>query len=368
MSELHRNTPPRYPLTRRSMLRGMAGLGAVAATSGIAAACGVRTAPPTQAAVASAAPPTTAPATQPGTSAAPATEAPSAEPTPIPSPEGELFVYNWAQYIGKKTIKNFEEKYGIKVTYDFFDTVDTMLAKISTGNSGYDVTFPTSINIAGLKERGLILPLDHNQLPNLVNLAEEWVDPAYDPGNANSVPYMWWTTGVAYDKKKVNGALTSWASLWDPQYSGKLAMLDDYREVFSAALFRLGFDINTTDDAQLDQALALLQEQKPLLRTYSTDDIGLLSSGDAWIMHAWGADVYQVQQERESVTYYLPTRGRRPRLRHDGPAGRRPAPGGGPPVHELHARRRGRGRQHQLHRLHGSQRGRQGVHRPVHPR
>ena len=51
-------------------------------------------------------------------------------------------------------------------------------------------------------------------------------------------------------------------------------MLDDYREVFAAALFRLGFDINTTDDAQLDQALALLQEQKPLLRTYSTDDIG----------------------------------------------------------------------------------------------
>ena len=119
--------------------------------------------------------------------------------------------------------------------------------------------------------------------------------PGYDPGNANSVPYMWWTTGVAYDTKKVNGTPTSWEILWDPQYAGKLAMLDDYREVFAAALFRLGFDVNTTDDAQLDQALALLQEQKPLLRTYSTDDIGVLSSGDAWIMHAWGADVYQVQ-------------------------------------------------------------------------
>jgi spermidine/putrescine transport system substrate-binding protein len=288
------------------MLRGMAGFGAVAATGGIVAACGGGAASPTPAPP-SAAPATTPPSAPPA-SAAP-TEAPSAEPTPQPSPEGELYVYNWADYIGEDVIGNFEDQYGIRVTYDFFDTVDTMLAKISSGNSGYDVTFPTSINVAGLKERGLVQALDLSLIPNLVNLAPEWANPGYDPGNANSVPYMWWTTGVAYDTARVEGELTSWSALWDPQYSGKLAMLDDVREVFAAALFRLGYDINTTDDAQLDQALAMLQEQKPLLRTYSTDDIGVLASGDAWIMHAWGADVYQVQEERETVTYYLPTEG-----------------------------------------------------------
>jgi spermidine/putrescine transport system substrate-binding protein len=287
----------------------MAGLGAVAATGGIAAACGVRTEPPTEAPAPTAAPPATAPASQsPGASDTPTT-APSAEPTPVPSPEAELFVYNWADYIGKKTIRNFEDATGIKVVYDFFDNASTMTAKISSGNSGYDVTFPNSVNIKGLREQNLIQPLDHSLLPNLVNLAAEWADPGYDPGNAHSVPYMWWTTGVAYDTKKVNGTPTSWDILWDPQYAGKLAMLDDYREVFAAALFRLGYDVNTTDDAQLDEALAMLQEQKPLLRTYSTDDIGVLSSGDAWIMHAWGADVYQVQTERPSVTYFLPSEG-----------------------------------------------------------
>jgi spermidine/putrescine transport system substrate-binding protein len=287
----------------------MAGLGAIAATGGIAAACGVRTAPPTDAPPATAAP-TAAPATQaPGASEEPATTAPSAEPTPVPSPEAELYVYNWADYIGKKTIQRFEDATGIKVVYDFFDTASTMTAKISSGNSGYDVTFPNSVNIKGLREQNLIQPLDHSLLPNLVNLGAEWSDPGYDPGNAHSVPYMWWTTGVAYDTKKVDGTPTSWDILWDPKYAGKLAMLDDYREVFAAALFRLGYDVNTTDDAQLDAALALLQEQKPLLRTYSTDDIGVLSSGDAWIMHAWGADVYQVQTERPSVTYFLPSEG-----------------------------------------------------------
>jgi spermidine/putrescine transport system substrate-binding protein len=303
MSELHRSTPPRRPVTRRTVLRGMAGLGAVAATGGLVAACGGSTA---------SAAPTVGPATPGAGTPTPSeavTGAPSAEPTPPPQPEGELYVYNWADYIGEDTIARFEDTYGIKVTYDFFDNMDTMLAKVGTGDSGYDVTFPASINVGPMLARNLVLPLDLSQLPNLVNLGAAWQDPAYDPGNKHSVPYMWWTTGVAYDTQKVAGTQTSWDLLWDPQWSGKMAMLDDYRECFSAALFRLGYDINTTDDAQLDAALAMLQEQKPLLRTYTTDDIGVLSTGDVWVMHAWGADVYQVTPDRPSVSYYLPSEG-----------------------------------------------------------
>ena len=82
--------------------------------------------------------------------------------------------------------------------------------------------------------------------------------------------------GFAYDTDKIKGSSTSWDLPVGPAWAGKMAMLDDYREAFSAALFRLGYDINTTDDAQLDEALALLEQQKPLLRTYTTDDIGVL--------------------------------------------------------------------------------------------
>jgi spermidine/putrescine transport system substrate-binding protein len=88
-----------------------------------------------------------------------------------------------------------------------------------------------------------------------------------------------------------------------------MSMLDDYREAFGAALIKLGKSVNTTDDAELDAALALLKEQKPLLRTYTTDDIGQLSSGDSWVVHSWGSDVYQVKGDRPSVTYYIPTEG-----------------------------------------------------------
>ncbi len=302
MSELHRSRPPRYPLSRRALLRGMAAGGAALGLGAVAAACG------------GAAAPTAAPATQPPATAGGATPAPGGEATPVPAtpvpePEGELYIYNWADYIGEDTISRFEDATGIKVTYDFFDNIDTMLAKVGNGNSGYDVTFPTSINVGPMQARNLLEPLDHSLLPNLANLAPEWQNPSYDPGNAMSAPYMWWTTGLAYDTEKVASELTSWAALWDPQYKGKMAMLDDYREVFSAALIRLGYDINTVDDGQLDEALALLQEQKPLLRTYTTDDIGALSSGDVHVMHAWSGDVYQVTPDRPSVVYTIPTEG-----------------------------------------------------------
>ena len=287
------------PMSRRMILRGMAGVGGAAVFGPVLAACSGSSSTPSPA-------PSSAPEASTAASAAPTPE-PTA--TPQPTPEGELFVYNWADYIGEDTISKFQDKYGISVKYDFFDSAETMTAKIATGNSGYDVTFPTSTYIKGFFDQGFIQPLDLSLIPNVSNLGAEWKDPGYDPGNQHSMPYMWWTTGIAYDTAKVDQELTSWSALWDAKWKGKMAMLDDVREVFAAALIRLGYDINTTDDAKLDEALAMLQQQKPLLRTYTTDDIGVLSTGDVWVMHAWGADVYQVQSERDTVVYYIPEEG-----------------------------------------------------------
>ncbi|MCU0505213.1 MAG: spermidine/putrescine ABC transporter substrate-binding protein [Chloroflexi bacterium] len=289
-------------MSRRLLLARMAGLSAAAALGSVAAACSSAgsTAGPT-------AGPTAAPAT--GAPSAEATAEATAAVTPAPTPESELYVYNYADYIGDTVVPDFEKKHGVKVTYDFFDTYDTMTAKIGSGDSGYDITFATSTDIPGFLERGLIQPLDLSLIPNRANLAAEWEDPSYDPGNLHSMPYMWWTTGVGYDTERIGEELDSWAALWDPRWKGHISMLDDYREAFAAALIRLGKSINTTDDAELDAALALLKEQKPLLRTYTTDDIGQLSSGDSWVVHSWGSDVYQVTGERPSVTYYIPSEG-----------------------------------------------------------
>ena len=289
----------RERLTRRDLLERISRFGAAAALAPVIAACttgGASTAPSLA--------PTSAP------TAAPASEGvASAEPTPVPEPEAELFVYNWTDYIGEDTIPSFEEKYGVKVTYDFFSNTDEAYAKLGSDGGGYDISFPISVDVPAFIEKGALLELDKSLIPNIVNLGAEWADPGYDPGNRYSVPYMWWTTGVAYDTSRIDETLTSSKALWDPRWSQHISMLDDFQEVFALALIQLGFSANTTDTGEMDQALALLQEQKPLVRVYSTDTVGTMSSGDVWIGHIWGADLYQISQENENVVYFVPEEG-----------------------------------------------------------
>jgi len=284
-------------LSRRDLLERIAKVGAYAALAPIIAAC--------TSSGASAAP-SAAPSTAPPPSTAPT---PTPAPTPVPSPEGELFVYNWTDYIGEKTIPEFEKKYGIKVTYDFFSNTDEAYAKLGDDGGGYDVSFPISVDIPAFVAKGALLELDKSLLPNIVNLGPEWANPGYDPDNAHSVPYMWWTTGVGYDTTKIKGTPTSSKALWDERYAKHISMLDDWQEAFAMALIQLGYSANTTDTGQLDEALALLQKQKPLVRVYSTDTIGTLSSGDVWIGQIWGADTYAIQAENENVVFYLPEEG-----------------------------------------------------------
>jgi spermidine/putrescine transport system substrate-binding protein len=285
-------------ISRRQLLDRIGKVGAAAALAPVIAAC--------SSPGASSAPPATSSPTQ-----APGSEgpAPSAEPTPVPEPEAELYIYNWTDYIGEDVVPSFEEQYGVKVTYDFFANTDEAYAKLGDDGGGYDISFPISVDIPAFAARNALLPLDKSLLPNIVNLGAEWSDPGYDPGNVHSVPYMWWTTGVAYDTTKVTDSPTSSTALWDPRYDKHISMLDDWAEVFGLALIQLGYSANTTNTAELDEALALLQQQKPLVRVYSTDTIGTMSSGDVWIGHVWGADTFAIQEENPNVAYYIPEEG-----------------------------------------------------------
>jgi len=284
-------------VSRRDLLERIGKLGAAAALAPVIAACTTGGA-------------TSAPSVAP-TAAPPATDGPepTTAATPVPEPEAELYVYNWTDYIGEDTIPAFEDKYGVKVTYDFFSNTDEAYAKLGDDGGGYDVSFPISVDIPSFVQRGALLPLDKSLIPNIVNLGTEWADPGYDPGNTHSVPYMWWTTGVAYDTARISDELTSSTALWDPRFAQHISMLDDVQETFATALIQLGYSANTTLTSELDEALALLQAQKPLVRLYSTDTVGTMSSGDVWIGQIWGADLYQISEENENVVYYIPEEG-----------------------------------------------------------
>lgn len=272
-------------ISRRQLLEAMARVGPVVALAPILAAC--------------------------TGSAASASPSAASSSSPGPTPEAELNVYNWDGYIDKEIVGLFEEKYGVKVTYDNFPDGGTMETKIESDGkgAGYDITYPASVVIPRLVANGVIQPLRPDLIPNMANLGAEWTNPGYDPGNATSAPYMWWSTGYSWDGDKIPDKLDSWEVLWDPAYSGKISMLDDNREVFAVAAFRLGLDPNTTNEADLDRMVALLDEQKPLIRTYTNSMVGALIGGEVTIAHCWSGAVAQMVADIPNIRYVIPKEG-----------------------------------------------------------
>jgi len=221
-----------------------------------------------------------------------------------------LNFYNWSDYIAEDTIPNFEKEYGVKVVYDNYSSNDALLAKLQSGATGYDIIVPTDYMVTTMLGLNLLQEIDLANVPNIVNLYARFREEPFDPGNKYSVPWQWGTTGIGYNSEKVTGFQPSWDMLWDAQYKGKITMLTEIRDIFAVALFKLGYDANTTDPAQIDEATQLLIEQKPLLKHYTSDTyIDELASNDTWLAHGYSGDVFQAQAENDVVQYSIPSEG-----------------------------------------------------------
>ncbi len=200
-------------------------------------------------------------------------------PTPVPTEAGpppppttppladELHIYNWSEYIDPEIYAEFEAEFGVKVIEDTFSSNEDLLAKLQAGATGYDLIVPSDYMVEIMIELDLLAPLNYDNIPNFVNIDDLFRDPPYDPGNQYSVPYQWGTTGIGYDLDVFGDeAPDSWGYLFDPDmaapYAGRMSMLNDSREVIGAALKYLGYSLNSTDEAQLEEAKQLLIQQK----------------------------------------------------------------------------------------------------------
>ena len=173
-----------------------------------------------------------------------------------------LNVYNWSDYVAPDTIPNFEREFGVEVRYGTYESIPEMLAKVMSGNSGWDVVFPSAEFIQPMREMGLLQPLDHAMLRNLDSLDPAFLHPPWDPELRWNVPYMHGTTGIVY-QQGIAPEPKAWADLWDTRLSGKITMLDDPPEVFAACLKKIGDSLNSGDPGELAQR----GEQKPSRRS-----------------------------------------------------------------------------------------------------
>lgn len=217
--------------------------------------------------------------------------------------EGQtLNVYNWSTYIAEDTIPNFEEACGVSVTYDIYESGEALLARIRQGNPGYDIIVPSDITIATMIREGLLVPIDHSAIPNMVHIDDDFIDPPYDPGNQYSLPYQWGTTGIGYNVEMFGGEITSWFDMFE--FDGAVAWLDDRRMMFGIALLLLGFDPNSTDADEINAARDfLLDNGRNVVAIAADDGQVLLERGDVAITVEYSGDIIDLIYECECDTY-----------------------------------------------------------------
>ena len=226
-----------------------------------------------------------------------------------------LNVYNWGQYIADgsdgsmEIIAEFEKRYPhIKVNYSTYDSNEIMYSKLSNGGITVDVIIPSDYMIARLIEEDMLLELDYSNIPNYRYIDNSFKNTAYDPDNKYSVPYTWGTVGILYNTKYVEEEdVTGWELLWNEKYTGKTLMFGNSRDAFGIAQFLLGYDINTTDKAELEHCAELLKKQKPVLQQYVMDEIfAIMQNEEAWIAPYYAGDCLTMMGENENLDFYLP--------------------------------------------------------------
>ncbi|OGR89020.1 MAG: hypothetical protein A3J74_00220 [Elusimicrobia bacterium RIFCSPHIGHO2_02_FULL_57_9] len=147
-------------------------------------------------------------------------------------------------------------------------------------------------------------------LSNLGNIDPQFRNAPYDPDNTFTVPYMWGTTGIGYNRAKAAKPPASWLALWDEAYRGKMSILDNARDCVSIALLLKGYEETTTDPAAFSAVRELLMRQRPLVKQYSSAGyMDSLIAGEISIAMAWSGDVLQAARENPNLDYVVPKEG-----------------------------------------------------------
>ncbi|HVS75512.1 MAG TPA: polyamine ABC transporter substrate-binding protein [Steroidobacteraceae bacterium] len=221
-----------------------------------------------------------------------------------------LYVYNWADYIGRDTVRDFEKKTGIRVIYDTYDSDEAAEGKLLAGDSGYDVVTASTDYFARQIKAGVYEPLDRALLPNWKNLDPHAlaIEAQADPGNRYAVPYMHSINGFAYDVAAIRARMPdapvdSLDMLFKPEVVKRFAgcgvsFLDSPEDVLQLALNYLHIDPNTTRESDYLRAQKLLLSVRPYIRAFdSAEYMNGLIDGNFCIAMSWSAD-YSVAQAR----------------------------------------------------------------------
>lgn len=224
--------------------------------------------------------------------------------------ENVVYVYNWGDYIDEDILDQFTEETGIKVIYDFYETNELMYTKLKNGGSQYDVCIPSDYMITKMINEDMLQELDFSKLDLYDNIGQVYKDQAFDPYNKYSVPYFFGTNGILYNTDVVQEPVDSWEILWDEKYAGQILMNNSQRDSIMVALKLLGYSMNTTNLAELEEAKDLLLAQRELVLAYVVDNgKDMMLNEEAAFLVTWNGDAVQMMWEKDNLDYAIPKEG-----------------------------------------------------------
>ena len=221
-----------------------------------------------------------------------------------------LNVYNWGDYIDESVLPEFEKKFNVKINYDTFTTNEDMYVKVNAGGSHYDILVPSDYMIKRMIDEKKLAKIDFKNIPNYRLIGAAYKDLGFDPDNEYSVPYMWGTVGILYNKKMVRGTPDSWKILWDKKYAKQLLMLDSQRDSIGITLKMLGLSLNSKNPDDLRKAKEALIAQKPLVLAYVVDEVkDKMIAEEAALAVVWSGDAVYCIRENPDLAYFIPKEG-----------------------------------------------------------
>ena len=222
-----------------------------------------------------------------------------------------LNVFNWGDYMCDTVLEAFEKEYPhIKVNYETYTTNEDMYVKIKTGGSAYDVAFPSDYMIKRMIDEGLVKEINMDNIPNYKYIDDQFKNLSFDPDNKYSVPYLWGTVGILYNKTMVTEPVDSWSILWDEKYKKQIIMSDSERDSIGITLKMLGYSMNTKNIDELEEAKQKMIEQKPLVLAYLVDEAkDMMVAESAAMAVVWSGDALIAMGENENLAYAIPQGG-----------------------------------------------------------
>lgn len=223
----------------------------------------------------------------------------------------EINFFNYGENIDDETVKEFEEKYNINVNIETFDDMEAMYQKVKSGSVDYDVILVSDSIMTRMINEKLIQQINKDNIPNISQMDDEYLDLDVDPGNKYSVPYMFGTVGLIYNTDIIKEDVDSWDILWDKDYKGQIFMFDTYRDTIGVALKKLGYSLNTTNPEQIKEAENLLISQRKLVDPIYGVDNGtvMIPAGETNINMIWSGEGLNLQDEYPNLKYIVPKEG-----------------------------------------------------------